>query len=166
VGDELGSRVIAARLARDVMRMAFLVCRQYAPYPKWFGAAFSRLPCAADLTPLLDRALHAADWRAREAALADAYLAVANLHRAAGLPGTFQPRIDPYFERPFTVINADEIAAAIRAEIDDARLRDLPIIGSLDQVTDSTPVIEATAKAQAAMRALFDHVEAGAFEEA
>ena len=39
VGDEIGSRVIAARLVRDVMRMAFLIERRYAPYPKWFGAA-------------------------------------------------------------------------------------------------------------------------------
>jgi hypothetical protein len=63
------------------------------------------------------------------------------------------------------VINADEIAAAIRAEIGDAHLRDLPVIGSLDQVTDATPLIEAPARAQAAMRALFDHVEAVALEE-
>jgi hypothetical protein len=166
VGDELGSRVIAARLVRDVMRMAFLISRQYAPYSKWFGSAFSRLPCAAGLAPVLDRALEAPDWRARDAALAESYLALANLHRANGLPGSFQPQIGPYFARPFSTINADEIAAAIHAEIVDAQVRDLPIIGSLDQVTDSTPLIEAPAGAQAAMRALFDHVEAVALEEA
>jgi hypothetical protein len=44
VGDDLGSRIITARLARDVMRMAFLLERQYAPYAKWFGSAFARLP--------------------------------------------------------------------------------------------------------------------------
>jgi hypothetical protein len=166
VGDELGSRVIAARLVRDAMRMAFLINRQYAPYPKWFGSAFLRLPNTADLATVLVRVLEAPGWPARDAALAESYLALANLHRAGGLPGTFLPRIGPYFERPFTVINADEIAAAIRAEIGDAQLRDLPIIGSLDQVTDSTPLIEAPAGAQAALRALFDHVEAVALEEA
>jgi hypothetical protein len=166
VGDDLGSRVIAARLVRDVMRMTFLICRQYAPYAKWFGSAFLRLPCAGELSPILQRILHAPDWRVREAALAESYLAIADLHRAGGLPGSFRPRIGPFFGRPFTVINADEIAAAIHAEIDDALLGELPIVGSLDQVTDATPLIEAPARAQAAMRALFDHVEPVALEEA
>ena len=165
VGDELGSRVIAARLVRDAMRLAFLISRRYAPYPKWFGRAFQTLPCAGELYPILDRVLTASDWRLREAALADSYLALANLHLAGALPGSFRPRIGPYFSRPFVVINADEIAAAIRAQITDASLRDLPLIGSLDQVTDSTPVVEAPAAAQGAMRALFDHVETGALEE-
>jgi hypothetical protein len=166
VGDELGSRVIAARLVRDLMRMAFLLERRYAPYPKWFGAAFSRLPCAGEISPILGRVLEAADWKTREAALAEAYLAVAELHRARGFPGEFQPRIGPYFSRPFTAINADDISEAIRAQIGDRTLRLAPVVGSLDQVTDSTPVIEAPGRARAAMRALFDDVEPGALEEA
>ena len=43
VGDELGSSVLAARLARDVMRLALLTARRYAPYCKWLGTAFARL---------------------------------------------------------------------------------------------------------------------------
>jgi hypothetical protein len=164
-GDDLGSRVIAARLARDAMRMGFLIERRYAPYPKWFGTAFAQLPCASRIAPILRRALDAADWKTREAALAEGYLALAELHLARGLPGGFAPRIGPYFDRPFTVINADDIAAAIRSEIKDPLLAGLPIIGALDQVTDATPMIEAPAHAQAAMRALFDDVEAGALEE-
>lgn len=41
VGDELGSALIGARLVRDIMRLAFLMERTYAPYAKWFGTAFS-----------------------------------------------------------------------------------------------------------------------------
>ncbi len=159
-GDDLGSRVIAARLARDVMRMAFLIEGCYAPYPKWFGKAFAALPCATALIPALERVLTAPDWKPREAALADAYLALALLHRDRELGGDFEPAIGAYFSRPFTVINADDIAAAIRSEIADPVLRGLPIIGSLDQVTDSTPVIEAPDRARRAMRALFDDGEA------
>ena len=55
-GDELGSRVIAGRLVRDVMRMAFLLERRYAPYSKWFGSAFARLPVAASLAPTMNTA--------------------------------------------------------------------------------------------------------------
>jgi hypothetical protein len=165
-GDEIGSRVIAARLARDAMRMAFLIEGRYAPYPKWFGSAFAQLPCAAELAPLLERALAAADWKSREAALAEAYLALARLHRARGWPGDFEPAIGPYFSRPFTVINADAIGEAIRREIADPALRALPVIGALDQVTDATPVIEAPGRARRAMAALLDDRELGLLEEA
>lgn len=53
VGDELGSALIGSRLVRDVMRLCFLMERQHAPYPKWFGTAFQQLACAAELEPIL-----------------------------------------------------------------------------------------------------------------
>ena len=43
VGDELGSRLVAASLVRDLIRLAFLQERRYAPYPKWLSAAFATL---------------------------------------------------------------------------------------------------------------------------
>jgi hypothetical protein len=159
--------VLAARLARDVMRMAFLIERRYAPYPKWFGSGFARLPCAGELAPILGRALAAEAWRPREAALAETYVALGRLQQARGVPGAIAPRLGPFHERPFTVVNAEEIMAALRAEIADADLRALPVIGSLDQVTDSTAVVEASPeRVRAAMAALLDDRQAGAIEEA
>jgi hypothetical protein len=55
---------------------------------------------------------------------------------------------------------------ALRAEIEDPWLKALPILGSLDQVTDSTPMIESEGRARAAMAALLDDGEAGPLEEA
>ncbi len=166
VGDALGSRVIAARLVRDAMRLAFLIERRYAPYPKWFGSGFARLPGAPELAPILARVLGAEAWQAREAALAEAYAALGRLQQARSVPGAIAPRIGPYFGRPFTVVNADEIMAALRAEIEDPALQALPLLGSLDQVSDSTAVIEAPERARAAMAALLDDGEAGAIEKA
>lgn len=134
VGDELGSRVIAARLVRDVMRLAFLLERTYAPYPKWFGSGFARLPIAATLTPLLDAAL------AR--------------HQAALGIAPFEPVVGPYHERPFATINADDAVAAARAAITDPALLALDTIGALDQVTDLTPVLESPPLSQRLMRAV------------
>ena len=165
-GDDLGSRVIAARLVRDAMRMAFLIERRYAPYPKWFGAGFARLPCADELAPILQRTLAAEAWKLREAALAEAHEALCRLQQARGVPGAIEPRIGPYFGRPFTVINADEMIAALRAEIEDPWLKALPILGSLDQVSDSTPMIESGGRARAAMAALLDDGETPPIEEA
>ena len=165
-GDDLGSRVIAARLVRDVMRLAFLIEGRYAPYPKWLGTAFASLPCAAGLAPILEQSLDAPNWRVREAALAEAYLFVARLHAERGLPGAFEPALGPFHDRPFQVINADAIGAEIRAEIADPTLRAMPVIGALDQVTDATPIVETPRRARSAMTALFDHGEAGFLEEA
>lgn len=154
VGDELGSRVIAARLARDVMRMAFLLERRYAPYAKWFGSAFARLPLATELSPPLQRALSAEDWRIRGDALAAAYLVPANQQLADRVGGAFTPILGPYHGRPFTTINADDLIAATTSAIEDPAIKALPIIGSLDQVTDLTPVLEDPAASKQMMSGL------------
>ena len=82
VGDEIGSELIGARLVRDVMRLCFLMERQYAPYPKWFGTAFRRLACADTLEPILQQALSARTWQERERALAETYERIAAMHNA------------------------------------------------------------------------------------
>jgi len=52
VGDELGSRLVAARMIVELMRLCFLMARHYWPYAKWFGTAFSRLDGADELQPV------------------------------------------------------------------------------------------------------------------
>src|SRR5450755_528878 len=52
-GDELGSAVVPARLARDLMRLCLLMQRRYPPYSKWLGTAFAALPPAAAPGPML-----------------------------------------------------------------------------------------------------------------
>jgi hypothetical protein len=51
-GDEIGSRLLSARLAGDLISLAFTLSRQWQPYPKWRGTAFrhslSRRPHEAD----------------------------------------------------------------------------------------------------------------------
>ena len=154
VGDDLGSRVIASRLARDVMRMGFLLERRYAPYSKWFGSAFTRLPIAAALAPPLARTLAAQDWNERGEALAAAYLVLAKRQLADGIGNRFEPIIGPYHTRPFATINADDAVEATTGAIEDSALKALPIVGSLDQVTDLTPVLEDPRAAQQMMRGL------------
>ena len=66
VGDDTGSAVVTTRLVRDVMRLGFLIEREYTPYSKWLGTAFARLRSGPDLIPHMQAALRAADWPARE----------------------------------------------------------------------------------------------------
>lgn len=152
-GDDLGSRVIAARLVRDVMRMAFLIERRYAPYSKWLGSLFSRLPLSGALTPHLQRALLAEHWEGRGEALASAYLELAKHQNALGI-APFEAIVGHYFGRPFATINADDAVASAVTAIADPQVRALPVIGSLDQVSDLTPLLEAPDHSQRAMRAI------------
>lgn len=154
VSDDLGSRVIAARLCRDVMAMAFLLERRYAPYPKWFGSGFSRLPIAKTLTPHLETALHAETWKERGEALASAYLALGEWQKAQDI-APFEPVIGPYFDRPFTTINTDDAVAAAMAAIVDPNLAVLPVVGAIDQVSDLTPLLTDPQKTRALVRRLY-----------
>lgn len=154
VGDDLGSRVIASRLVRDVMRMAFLMSRRYAPYAKWFGSAFARLPLAASLSPFLQQVLRAEEWEERGEALASAYMVLARQQMSAGVGGKFEPTVGPYFGRPFATINVDDLVAATLQGIQDSAVKKLPVVGSLDQVSDLTPVLEDPSAAKRMISAL------------
>ncbi|MBD0292663.1 MAG: DUF4037 domain-containing protein [Jiangellaceae bacterium] len=147
VGDELGSSLIGSRLVRDVMRLCFLMERQYAPYAKWFGTAFSELPCAPELSPVLWRAQRAATWEEREAALCEAYEELARMHNALQITAELRVTTSAFFRRPFRVIGGQRFADAIVATIDDPDVRllaDRRLIGGIDQVSDNTDLLEGT----------------------
>lgn len=145
VGDEIGAGIIAARLVRDLMRLCFLMEKQYAPYPKWFGRGFSGLHCAADLSPVLLKVLSAENWQEREKYLVAAYEYVAEMHNRLKITEPLCARAGDFFGRPFQVIHlhgkfADEICKLIT---DPAikRLAEKPLIGSIDQISDNTDIL-------------------------
>jgi len=137
-GDELGSAIVTARLARDLMRLCLLMHRRYPPYSKWLGTAFARLPGAGGLTASLTAAVSAGGWPAREQRLRDAYEAVAAMHNRLGLTPPLDTGTRPFYDRPYQVIGADRFTAALRGAIADPRIKRLPLTGAIDQFTDST----------------------------
>lgn len=141
VGDEAGSSVTAARLVRDMMRLALLLDRRYAPYQKWLGSAFARLSHYDTLPGHLSAALRATEVSAREAALADAYTALAVRHNAARLNDPVDPSTRSFHERPGRVLMADRFVEACVSSVTDPALRALPLVGSVDQAVDSTDVL-------------------------
>ncbi|MBA3633780.1 MAG: DUF4037 domain-containing protein, partial [Acidobacteria bacterium] len=144
-GDEIGSAIIAARLVRDLIRLSFLMEKQYAPYPKWFGKAFSELKCAAELSPIFKKVLSAETWQEREKHLAAAYEYVAELHNALEITEPLPTKVGNFFSRPFLVIHLHgRFANAIRARINDPevkRIAERRLVGSVDQFSDSTDVL-------------------------
>ncbi|MYZ38000.1 MULTISPECIES: DUF4037 domain-containing protein [unclassified Streptomyces] len=153
-GDDLGSAVVAGRLVRDLMRLCLLLHRRYAPYGKWLGTAFSRLPVAGELSVSLRSALAAVDYPARERHLCDAYETVAALQNESGLTEPLDPTRRPYHDRPFQVLHAERFAQALAATLTDPELRVLPLTGSVDQWTDNTDLLGRQRPLRAAIEAL------------
>jgi len=141
VGDELGSAVVTARLARDLMRLWLLMNRCYPPYSKWLGTAFSRVPGTAPLAASLTAALAADGWHRRERHLVQAYVTVAEAHNALGLTEPLDPGPRHYYDRPFQVLDAGRFAVALTGTITDPAVRRLPPIGAADQFMDGTDAL-------------------------
>lgn len=154
VGDALGSGVVAGRLVRDLMRLCLLLERTYAPYSKWLGSAFGRLPLAGELTPSLAGALAATEYAVRERHLCDAYEFVAARQNATGLAEPQDPARRPYHDRPFQVLHAERFARALAATVTDPALRGLPLTGGVDQWADGTDFLALDGPRRAAVDAL------------
>lgn len=143
--DELGSSLIANRLVRDIIRLVFLLERQYCPYPKWFGTGFKKFTtCGADLEPILRKVQLANTWQEREHNLSIAYQRLANMTKEKLFNNielskeTINTDIIQFHGRPFKIINGGSIAEAVFGQIQNNDIRKLPKIGSTDLFTDST----------------------------
>ena len=144
VGDELGSQIVAARMVREIMKLSFLLERRYAPYSKWLGTAFSRLKIAKRLKPILRQALLEKTWRAREKWLSRAYSVMAQQHNALRITEPLDTETVDYYDRPYSVIYGERFAKAIKEVIRDPEVKKIQTdIGSIDQFTDSTNMVEA-----------------------
>lgn len=140
LGDVLGSRLVAAWLVRDLMRLTLLQERRYPPYWKWLGAAYGELDRPE--AEALGQALMAENWNAREGALVDAYEAVASRHNELGVTEALDPTVRPFWGRPFRVLFADRFADALRAAITDPEVRGVEHhAGSVDAVSDNVDIL-------------------------
>jgi hypothetical protein len=154
-GDDLGSRVLAARLARDLVRLAFLVERRWAPYSKWLGRAFADLPLAATLGSPLAAALAAPGWREREAALCTAASLLGAATNQLGLAEPVDSTPRRYYTRDIRVIGAGRFTKALTAAITDTEVRALldrlgGTPGAIDQVVDSVEILTHPDRCEAA----------------
>jgi hypothetical protein len=142
VGDELGSAVVAARLARDLMRLCLLLDRRYPPYSKWLGSAFARLAGIGAVRDALTRAVAATRWRDREEQLCVAYELVAARSNASGRHQPQDPTVRGFHDRPFRVLGADRFVAALDPGGGDR-------LGAVDQWADSTDLTSNAARFRA-----------------
>lgn len=141
VGDELGSALIGSRLVRDIMSLCFLMEKQYAPYPKWFGSGFNQLAGAEELSPILLNAQRAETWAEREKALCNAYEILVQKHNTLGITEPMLEQVSNFHGRPFKVIQGEVVAHSIARQITDPEVKRIAakgLIGGVDQWSDNS----------------------------
>jgi hypothetical protein len=148
VGDELGSRVVTAGLARDLMRLGLLLHRRWPPYAKWLGTVFAALPAAAPVLDALTVALGPDGWSQRQTGLVRALETVATWTNETALAAPVDPAARPFHDRPFLVLHAERFTTALRAAIADPELRARPPVGAVDQYLDNVDVLTRPARAR------------------
>jgi hypothetical protein len=153
--DELGSAVVAARLVRDLMRLALLMRRRYPPYSKWLGTAFSALEGTDELPARLAGVLWARSWPEREDQLSAAFEASARFQNGLGLAAAVDPSTRPFYDRPYRVIGAARLVNALKDSISDDDVRQLAMTGAVDQFVDSTDALGERRLLRAAIAAQF-----------
>lgn len=149
-GDDLGSRVIAARLVDVAMHLGFMLCRRWAPYSKWCGTLFHRLPLPGEVGSRLSEVLTASDWRARGEHLAGVLESLAGQQQRVGLP-TASPACVQFWDRPYLQVDQD-LTSHLLDGIHDPAVRQLPPgLGSIEQRTDNVDLLVHTARRRAAL---------------
>lgn len=140
VGDDMGSRIIAARLSQIVLHLAFMIERRWPPYAKWFGTAFQRLPGAGDVRTAIDAALCGTNATARERGLADALQLLLERQNALGLTALPAAMI-PFWDRP-SLHPDPAIATQLLGGAVDPEIRLLPRgCGAVEQRTDNVDIL-------------------------
>ena len=154
-GDELGSRVMAARLVDVAMHLGFILCRRWAPYSKWRGTLFARPPLPAQIGEQLSAALSAPRWRERGEHLACALDLLAEQQELAGLPSV-SPVCTPFWDRPYLHLNPALVPAMLES-ITDPDVRALPAgVGSVEQRSDNVDLLVHADRRRAAVGAAVD----------
>lgn len=133
-GDEIGSRVICARIAERLMRLCFLYTNTYAPYSKWFGTAFNRLDINETIKRTIREALLADSPTEREDKIVRAQSLLADMHNESGLTLFVNYKIENYFERDIKVIFADKFVKAAVNALKNTPFENVPLIGTFSQL--------------------------------
>lgn len=133
-GDEIGSKIICARICERLMRLCFLYKDTYAPYSKWFGTAFSRLAIDDKIKQTIGHALSVDNLAEREKSLVESQAFVADLHNTSGLTKFVDYQIENYFGRDIKVIFSDKFAEAAAMELIGTVFENVPLIGAISQI--------------------------------
>lgn len=156
-GDILGAATIARGIILDLMRIGLLQSRQYAPYAKWLGAAFAKSDNDPTIVRVLNDALeHTTDFRSLERSINLVGSAMIGTLNALDLIAEVDPEPYQFWDRPFMVLRAEEVALGLKESIRDYSLGQIrATLGGIDVISDSTDAL-GSAEFRLAVRTMFD----------
>ncbi len=133
--NELGGRIIISSIASHIIKLTFLMERQYEPYNKWAGYAFSKLKSAQKLEPLLLKVLRSKSWNEIQDNLGEAYKLIARMHNRLKITEPMQTTLTDYNGRPYNVIHAGKVNKMIFEKLAPEFKRLKHHLGTVDQFT-------------------------------
>lgn len=133
-GDDVGSRIIASRIADRLMRLCFLYKNRNAPYSKWFGTAFLGLEIDPEIYRNIRGALFANTAEICEKHLVEAQHLVGELHNMCGITEPVDCSVRNYFSRDIRVISAENFAETIRRKLEGTFFEKMPMIATISQI--------------------------------
>jgi hypothetical protein len=123
------------------MRLALLMERTYAPYTKWLGTAFSQLGHPDGLDRDLEDTVKTGTFAERERALTSAYRKAAVRFNALRLTEPVDNEPHRFHDRPAIVLGAGRFVEASLKAVKDQQVRELGLIGAIDQFADNTNLL-------------------------
>ena len=135
LNNELGGRIIVASIISHIIKLTFLMEKQYEPYNKWAGYAFSKLKSGKKLEPILLKAMRSNSWGGIQAALGEAYKIIAKMHNNLKITEPMQTSLSDYNGRPYNVIHAGKVNKMIFEKLKPEFKRLKHHLGAVDQFT-------------------------------
>ncbi len=126
VGEELGTRIISARIVNTLMKICFYLERRYIPYSKWFSLGFQKLKCSKELCPIFSDIFNL-KYNSIEENIVKAYQIIIEMQNQLQLTKPIDTEVQNYYGRPYKVIFADRIAANIMESIEHPKLKGVNI---------------------------------------
>ena len=136
-GDDIGVRLITARIVNTLMKICFYLEERYIPYSKWFGSGFDRLLIGKEIRASLMSCLTMQEADKIPFVLADIYSSIVSYQNSKSLTETIDSNVQSYYSRPYTVIFANRIVDALVDSIENPEIKmcDYQLIG-LEQKVD------------------------------
>jgi hypothetical protein len=134
----LGAQIITARTVQKMMLLVFLMEKRYAPYSKWFGAAFREwLRSGPALYRDFQKILDEKNWKKRQRLLAKAYGTLGEMHNRLAITKPLSTKIVDFYGRGIPVIDTWQYVEEIEKSIKNEKLRNMRFpLGNIDQFID------------------------------
>lgn len=137
-GDEVGSRIVAAKHIEEIMKMVFLFERTYYPYVKWFGTAFKRnLKHSAQFLPLFEKIMNSNNWKERQKYLAECWQLLGAMHNSLNIMEPCSTELTDFHGRGYPTMDMLPFIKGTEELITTPEIKGLHyMLGQIDQFID------------------------------